>query len=392
LAVGVFTAHPSYDLESFRIVGATLRTHPSQVYDTKRWPYPPGFFPWILLAYRVSLSRLAQLPGVSLSLLLRLPIIAADACLAWVVARFLGARGASERLCLAAAAAIALGPAFAAIAGYESQIDAMAILPAAVALLIWQERPQWRWRALAVGLLLGLGCALKTVPIVLVPAFLPSLKGWRQRIELVAAAAAVPALAILPWFLKAPRSTLRIAHYAGIPGIGGLSLLVEPKLVTSWLVNNQLPSHYSRATLFLIAHDSLVVVPVLLVITLLLFRYSVEAPLACVIIWLGVYAAMPNFFFQYLVWGLPFFLMAGYIWQTMAFEAVVFVPEFIFLHRPWHHHYVVSIYVPMMIVLWVVCVGALAVTTWGAVSRARERRRRVSEPNTRQPPAEILTR
>jgi hypothetical protein len=49
-----------------------------------------------------------------------------------------------------------LGPSFIDISGYHGQIDSVAILPAVLALMVWERRPQ-PTRSVRAGLLIGLG-------------------------------------------------------------------------------------------------------------------------------------------------------------------------------------------------------------------------------------------
>jgi hypothetical protein len=77
-------------------------------------------------------------------------------------------------------------------------------------------------------------------------------------------------------------------------------------------------------------------------------------------VWLIVLAFGSGFFFQYLVWALPFLLLAGYVTAAAALQAVVTVPMVIYYAGPWHHRAIVYVYVPFMLVVWVAWV-ALAV-------------------------------
>ena len=63
---------------------------------------------------------------------------------------------------------------------------------------------------------------------------------------------------------------------------------------------------------------------------LLWARRPVPPAVAATVLWLGFYAVAPSFFFGYLVWGLPFFLLAGYLWRTAALMALMLVPQILF--------------------------------------------------------------
>ena len=79
-----FTTHGQiYDLHSFTLVDSALRAHVFGVYHQLddlpgppygRWPYPPGFF-----AFIVPIAGLARLSGLAFTSLIRFPSIASDA-------------------------------------------------------------------------------------------------------------------------------------------------------------------------------------------------------------------------------------------------------------------------------------------------------------------------
>ncbi len=188
-----------FDMSSFRQVLSALGQHgPLGVYDALphvgdvRWPYPPVYFPWVYAS-----GVLASHGGPSLELTIRLAPIAANLGIAFVVQDFLGRRGAERSTRLAGAALVAPGPSFLVVSGYHGQFDAVAFLPAVLALTLW-ERDLPR-RALWAGLLIGLGGALKTVPLLLLVALLPSVRTRREAAVLVGAAA-LPVLAALAPF------------------------------------------------------------------------------------------------------------------------------------------------------------------------------------------------
>src|ERR1700685_2020294 len=115
-----------YDVQSWSILRTAFSAHPLHVYalvnrdGSFRWPYPPGAFPLMLIA-----SGAADLFG-GFGHLVRLQAIAADAALTWLVWYGLAGR-VGERARLTAAALVAFGPVFVAIAGYAGQIDEGAI-------------------------------------------------------------------------------------------------------------------------------------------------------------------------------------------------------------------------------------------------------------------------
>ncbi len=106
---------------------------PGSPFGYRNYSYPPGYLPWLWVSERVAGGN------VRFWHLARIPPIAADLALAWVVARELGRRGATESMQVLGAAAIGFGPSFVVSSAIEGQIDAVAILPADVTALVWER-------------------------------------------------------------------------------------------------------------------------------------------------------------------------------------------------------------------------------------------------------------
>lgn len=360
-----------FDMESFRLVRDALNEGPFDVYSVfahrgiVRWPYPPAFFPWIWAA-----GRVAAHGGPSFAFMLRLPTIFADAAIAWIVQDSLGRSGRPPRDRLLAAALVALGPSFIVIAGYHGQFDAVAILPGVLAVSLW-TRLDPPWRAVFVGVLIGLGGALKTVPLLLLLAVLPTARDRREVITLLLATAAPVALAFAPFALSGTLPALHVLSYRGLPGVGDLSLAAQPNLAKLALSAGSPAA--SSLTQLLSQHGNVVVAAGLLLVAVIGARSRAPAPQMAALVWLAVYAFGVNFFFQYLVWGLPFFLMAGYIRSVLAAQTVLIAPTLLFYFRPWHQQSVVALYAVLMIAMWTIAVWAFAALGW-RLSRQGARR------------------
>ncbi len=350
LAVSFATVGSAFDMESFRLVADRLAAAPFAHYSDMafggrpRWPYTPGYIPTIVWA-----SKLADVTGMPFHALISLPAVIADLAIAWIVQSFLGRRGVGERRRLTAAALVVLGPSFAVISGYHGHFDSVAILPAVAALAVW-ERPGNRRRALAAGLLIGLGGALKTVPLLMVLALLPGARSTREATILLAAAVAVPGLVLLPFLAVDPGGVAHALRYVGVPGAGGLSLVVQPSLSRFWLTDPFVDP--SQLTLALVTAGPFLDVLVMVALGALLVRCRFAPLKGAVLVWLAVYVFGTGFFFQYLVWGLPFFIMAGYLGWSGVVQAVALLPTALFYLGPWQERWVVPVYASMMIALW----------------------------------------
>jgi hypothetical protein len=368
LAVTFSTGGLPYDMQSLELVRAALDRAPLHLYSivnpagTFHWPYPPGYLPLVLLA-----DGLANLFG-GFSHLIRLPSTVSDSVIAWLVWRGLAGR-ISENGRLVAAALVALGPVFIAVTGYSAQIDSVAILPAVGALLVWErgdlpDRPAERVplnRAVLAGILIGIAAAVKTVPLLMVLALAPSARSRRELALLAVCAVAVPIVSLLPFLFADPSGVEGLRHYAGAPGMGGLSLVLQPNLAQIWLT--QLVPLSGITTWLFIHHAYLLNAAIVVAFGAYALRYRPQPRLAAALLWLLILTFGSGFFFQYLVWGLPFFLLAGYLRGTLALEAVVTAPMLIFYLGPWHSNAIVYVYVAIMLAVWAGwIVGAAAIS------------------------------
>jgi hypothetical protein len=362
LVLAFTTEGQPYDMEVARELWPVLERAPLDVYATRigpaegiAWPYPPGFFAFAYLA-----GQLSDLTDLGYTALLRLPSIAADAGIALVVAHVLTGPRA-----LAGAALVALGPSFIVISGYHGQIDNLAIFPAVAAVAFWDRMPEHR-RALYAGLLVGAGCAIKTTPAFVLLALLPSVRSWREAATMVGAAAAVPLAVMAPYLAHTPGELVDALRYKGFPGTSPLSILLQPEFAEA-LTRLVAPGPLVG---FLYDHGPLIVTGTLLAVAFASTRFGRGWSPAerATLIWLAFYVVTPVLFFQYLVWGLPFFLLAGRLRLALAVQLVALLPTVLFYRAPWEDVTVAWPYGIAMLALWALFAVAFAVVV-------RERRR-----------------
>lgn len=357
-----------FDIDSYELVRDALRSDPLGLYsavnepDAPHWPYPPAFFAWIALS-----GWLGDATGLRFDGFVQIAPIAADAALAWVVQAFLGQRGASDRTRLAAAALVAIGPSFGFISGYHGQIDAVAILPAVLGFWAWCRLDPPR-RALVAGALIGLGGSVKVSALLTVLALLPTVRSLREGVRLCAAAAAVPVLLLVPWLAADPGGTVAaLRSNDGLPGFGGISLLVQPDLSALWLqTKDGVELTAASEALFDVA--ALVAIGTLLATGALLAWRRTPPLNAAVVVWVTVYALGVNFSLQYLVWGLPFFLMAGRLGAVAAIQAAVLVPTALLYGVGSRDEPLHLVYTPIMLLVWAAFLAWWVVEVRGATA------------------------
>ena len=92
--------------------------------------------------------------------------------------------------------------------------------------------------------------------------------------------------------------------------------------------------------------------------TVVLIRHRPPPVLGAILVWLTVWSFGVTFFLQYIVWGLPFLIMAGYLWQVAILQAALLPPAIITYATGVRAWQVWVFYTAPMIVLWVAWSGA----------------------------------
>ncbi len=314
----------SFDVANLQLVALRFVASPLHTYDVNllpapfsvaRWPYPPAALPLLAL-----IQEIARTTGVGFSRLVRLPLAAADLGICLLVYVTLAARGESRRRCLSGAALVALGPCFFFVSAVHGQIDALAWLPGVAAVALW-ERNTEPHRALLAGLLIGIGAAVKTVPILLVIALLPTARTRREASLLLVSAVALPLLALLPFFATTPDGLRAVRDYRGVPGYAGLSLFAEPKL--SYLFFRGAGPAFSSVVRVMRDNTTLMVAGPILAVGAVLWHRRVPAARGAAALLLIFYVFSPIVLPQYFLWAAPFLLLAGYQRATALYQLVL---------------------------------------------------------------------
>jgi hypothetical protein len=330
------------------------------------WPYPPVYLAWLVVA-----DGLRDVLGLPFHGVVQLLPILADAGIALAAYAYLGRRGAGERQQLAAAALVLVGPSFIAVSGYQGQIDSVAILPAVLAVMAWELRSPAN-RAVESGLLVGLGAAIKTVPGLVALPIVTAARSLPEALRFALAALALPVLTIAPLAL-AGVDLHRITDYGGVAGFGGLSLVVNPGLGMDALTGTA-PAGLEGISEALSDASRWITAVLLIALAAFLLRYRPSPIDGAVLLWLAVFAFSPNFFLSYMVWALPFFIMAGYLLETAVLQAALLPATVIYylaIGERVHEDALAAIYVVCMIALWAFWVLALVIVGRRIV-RARE--------------------
>ena len=375
LAWSATTPGFGFDITSYRLAARTLLEHGLGFYGAVnpagivRWPYPPGYLPWTLAAHALA-------PVAPFRFVVALPAIAADAALAFLVARGLARRGASETASLGAACLVAFGPIFALTSGYHGQIDALAILPAVIAFDRWERGGASR--AVTAGALIGLAASIKTPVGLVLLALLPTARDPREAGRLIAAAAAPVAVMLAPFALAAPTATLHALNFAGVPGEGGLSLVLQPSL-SRLFVGSPLGVRASGATLLLHDHGALLVAALLAAVAGSAWRRKAAPGPTVVALLLTVFAFGAGFAPRYAIWLLPFLLVDGRLRAALCLQLALLGPVLAVYAGPLRTQFLLDAYVIAGIAIW-----AALVVWWlrsvGSLIRSPQRSTRSGRP------------
>jgi hypothetical protein len=342
------------DIQHGHQLGVILLHHPLSAYSSQRlaiYPYPPGYFGVVALT-----QWLANATSIPFQTLERLPVIAADLATAWIVARWLADRGERPRRCIAGAALIALNPLSVVIAGYHGQLDQVSTFLAVAGLWSWTRLPVSR-RGYVAGALIGLAAAVKPAPAVVIVSLLVVCTGLREAARLLLPFVAVLLGSLAPWLIASWTATTTVLRYQGLPGIGGLSIVVQPRSATLWL-SGAVP-HANAALTFLERHVDTITLIALAVATLVVAVRRPSPETGGLMMLLPLYAVGVNLSVHYTVWMLPLLILVAPRIAAAVATALLIPGIFVYwpfmrgelasTASPWSPALVESLYIPVVL-------------------------------------------
>jgi hypothetical protein len=261
---------------------------------------------WIYFAGGAVLAH--DVTGLPFSTLVKLPPIAADACIAALLCR-VGTRTGGL--------IYALHPVSVLITGYHGQFDSLMLAPT---LLAWHIFESWHGRRRLVGsaLTLGLGIWFKPVPLLLLPVLLPRLGTWRERATYSLLAVAPAGVGTLPYFIMWPEDVAaNFFGYSswfgqwGYPVVWMVVEFVRNGTIPWWLPD---PDHISRPLQWMYAAGRYVLAVALATTWWLTFRRRLNVLHSIIATLAAFYFATSGFGVQYLLWIVPFAIAARDRW------------------------------------------------------------------------------
>jgi hypothetical protein len=198
---------------------------------------------------------------------------------------------------------------------------------------------------------------VKTFPLVMLFALLPLARDRREAATLLVVAVGLPVAAMAPWIVAEPDATLAALRYQGVPGWGGLSLLVQPDLAQGHLSTGDVSEN--ALTRVLTESPFMVTAVPLAAVAVYLVRRRLPPATAVLLVWLTVNVFAVSFTPRYLLWSLPFMLMAGHLREAALLQAMGFSAAVIVHSRPWESDAIVALYVALMLGVLAICAAWL---------------------------------
>jgi len=210
------------DVALYRTVGQRLLSgHFSELY-AEFYHYPPL---WVF--FEASAEWLSQRWDVDYSIIVKLPVLAADVALAVFALLILRARGMGLWRAFAWSSVVALSPVLVMVTGFHGGYDSIVIVFLVAAAYFGEEVPPRSWSLPLSATLLGLAIAFKPFPVLVLPFFLwRCCRNWRE-VGVFGTLAALPTVIVLGPYLLVGWDSVRagILDYTGVIDHGWASLL-----------------------------------------------------------------------------------------------------------------------------------------------------------------------
>lgn len=300
-----------YDIESYRMVTDALLGG-QEVYNAAlgRHPYLP--FQMYIMGGMAWLSAATGLPYV---VAVKLPAVVADVALTGLIYKaVIGKmaerdghelpdykRDGGERAAAAYLATLyALNPISLLVTSYHGQFEAITLLLLALAWWFWQREQASR----SAGAL-GLAILNKTWPVVFLPIIFIRLPGWKARVRAVAVALGVPVLFTLAYILLfSPDVGFMLGRaltHRGVAGYWGPGAILNPLATIQ-------PGLQPAVDVLFALRNGLLAAAALFALWWTRRQSALDAFLTLL---LSLFVVTVGFGIQWLVWVVPFALLAG---------------------------------------------------------------------------------
>lgn len=281
------------DLPTYQKIGDRVLMGENPYLFTNSYPYPP-----LWMWFEAGGALIAGLSGWSFPLIIKLPLIASDLTIVFLLYKISGKK---------IAWIFALNPVIILITAVHGQFDTLAILMVLLAVYFYPRR------FVISALFLGIAVAFKSYPILLLPAFLLGAKQLRSKSNylLYALLTVLPVFVLFLPFLKSSYLQIidKVFTYSGVSDYGWLAIY----RTFIWLKDN-IPFQSITGTVELLSLSKLLFIGSYIYFVWLLFRRKTPLSLSFCIsgIFLLFYLLYGGIASQYLFWLTPFLLIYNY--------------------------------------------------------------------------------
>jgi hypothetical protein len=280
-----------------------LYTHTPGIY-----PYPP-----VWVGFEMTALWLHWQGVLPFSLAIRLPIIIADVAMVAIIWRYVRRHTQFPQRALLAAALYALNPVSIIISCWHGQFDALPVCGVALAMLFTEHH--WRRAAGA----LGIGIALKSFPVLLLPMFARQQPSLSRQIHFILYAILPVLFLLIPFLLADAAAVIReLFCYRGHALLG---VMVPVRTIYVPLTGERFPVDMTLQVISLSAYGFLGLYGWAV---WYMSRFHITLPMQATIVFLLFYVVYAGISPQYVLWVLPFMIMAtaNQHWPVLLYSAV----------------------------------------------------------------------
>ena len=315
-----------------------------------RYKYSPLWF-WVITL----VSFICKETGLNFSIAIRMPIIATDCFLFWLLLKSCQKLRFNSKQTLITLTSFFLNPVSVQISGYYGQFDNMSLLFVLLAWYAWSFYSSHRfWWALVF---LNLSLAVKHFTIMLVPVFAFVQKNWFRKIALGIAAPILFLIILMPYWVRDTHwVNVNVFQYKLGSGYWGwLGVICRSTLLFTGFDMIRQP-WFKYASII----NPLLYVGIIMASFYIVKRYSLLDSL--VLILLIFYSLTTEIAPQYTIWIIPFavFRPNRYLFAYSAIAGVQ-LAFFYYSHYHWFYQYSLprfysETFVIFRYLTWVVCV------------------------------------
>ena len=304
------------DIDRYRRVGAHVLDVSWNPYLAPRlYPYPPVWV-WV----EAACEWISRQSGLSFAVLVKLPVLAGELAIVGLLARW--ARD-DDTAAGYAPWIYALHPVAVLVSGFHGQFDSLALLAILAAI-----RAGDRGRHDAAAFALAAGIALKSFPVLALPALVLRLQGAAARMRFVALAVLPVAALLVPHLAHDAAAVAReLFGYGGVADFGWIGA----RRGLQWVSDGTIARGEARfhapwitvaKVVFLVAYA--------LVVTKMARRHPLPAVLAVLVAFEALYGALSA---QYLLWVVPLAVLRPDRWLAIysVFATAALVGFYLFL-------------------------------------------------------------